>query len=235
MHTPKPADIHPHATPVIVQLAERWSSRAFADEPIADADLLSLMEAARWSASSYNEQPWRFLIATQDDEATYAKAIDCVMDMNRAWAATAPVLLVTFVKKTLTLNGKPNPAAQHDLGLAIGSLSAQATHLGINLHQMGGVFHDQIHEAFAVPDDFHAFTIIALGYPGDPSTLTDERLLEAESAARQRHAIDALVFGEAFGKPYGFEFESDFESESDSEDFDHSDEFDEDEEQDDEA
>ena len=46
--------------PIQQLIARRWSPYAFADRPVADDDLRSVFEAARWSASSHNERPWRY-------------------------------------------------------------------------------------------------------------------------------------------------------------------------------
>jgi len=51
--------------PIHELLAERWSPYGFEDRPVAQADLRSLFEAARWAASSYNEQPWNFFCCDQ--------------------------------------------------------------------------------------------------------------------------------------------------------------------------
>ena len=40
---------------------ERWSPRSFSPEPMKLADLKKLIDAARWSPSTLNEQPWVFL------------------------------------------------------------------------------------------------------------------------------------------------------------------------------
>jgi hypothetical protein len=51
--------------PIHELLARRWSPYAFADRAVSEDDLCSLFEAARWAASSYNEQPWSYLVATK--------------------------------------------------------------------------------------------------------------------------------------------------------------------------
>ena len=53
--------------PIHSLLAERWSPRAFSDEPVSSEQLGSILEAARWAPSCYNEQPWRFVVATRSD------------------------------------------------------------------------------------------------------------------------------------------------------------------------
>ncbi|MEK7839203.1 MAG: nitroreductase family protein, partial [candidate division NC10 bacterium] len=117
--------------PIQELLAIRWSPYAFDSRPMSKADVRSLFEAARWAASSYNEQPWRYLVATQDEPEEFAKLLSCLIEANQAWAKAAPLLAVSVASLNFQLNGKPNKAAIHDLGLAAGSLTLEATARGL--------------------------------------------------------------------------------------------------------
>jgi nitroreductase len=185
---------------VIAPIRDRWSPRAFADRPVSQQALRSVLEAARWAPSSFNEQPWRFLVATRDDPAAFATALSCLREKNAAWARSAPVLLLTVVKRTFSNSGGENRTAQHDLGLAIGNLTAQATALGLSLHQMGGVRLERIREVYAVPEEYEPVTAIALGYRADPEALPDD-LQAKERRERSRKPLSELVFSGAFGRP----------------------------------
>ena len=59
--------------PVHELITKRWSPYVFADKSVSEADLKSLFEAARWAASSYNEQPWRYIVATKADPAAFSR------------------------------------------------------------------------------------------------------------------------------------------------------------------
>lgn len=175
-------------------LRERWSPRAFSSKLVTRDLLLKLMEAARWAASTFNEQPWRFVVATKQDPEDFAKALSCLVDGNQTWAKHAPVLILTFVKETFTHNDKPNRNADHDLGLAVGNLTTQASAEGLVVHQMGGILLDRIREVYGVPEGFHPATAIAVGYQGDPDSLEDEGLRKSELAARTRKPLEQMVF-----------------------------------------
>src|SRR2546425_13197566 len=103
--------------PVLPVIAERWSPYAFDPRPVERDKLLSCLEAARWAPSSYNEQPWTFILAERTDAAEFARMLDCLVEGNRVWAQNAGVLLLTVVAKNFVKNGKPNRAAEHDIGL----------------------------------------------------------------------------------------------------------------------
>lgn len=170
----------------------RWSPRAFDSKPIDQATLNTLFEAMRWAPSAMNEQPWR-VIYTNKGEDAHQQIVDALMPGNQPWAVNAPVLLVTVVKKTYTMNGAANGAARHDLGLAVGNLSLQATHEGISMHQMGGIYSNKLQEIFNLPEDFEPVTVIALGYVGDPESLPED-LKARELAKRTRKTIDEFTF-----------------------------------------
>jgi nitroreductase len=186
--------------PVHELISGRWSPRAFSDRPVEPEKLLSVLEAARWAASSANEQPWAFLVATRDDPKNYEAVAGVLVDSNRIWAEKAPVLIIAFAHTQFAKSGNPNRYAFHDVGLAVANLSFQATALGLTLHQMAGFKADEARTAFNVPADWQPVSVIALGYPGDPESLA-EKLREREIAQRERKPLDTFVFSETWGHP----------------------------------
>lgn len=186
--------------PVHELISERWSSRAFAQRPVEPEKLLSILEAARWAASSANEQPWAFLVATSDHPKNHEAIAGVLVDSNRTWAEKAPVLILPFAHTQFTKNGNPNRYAFHDVGQAVANLSLQATALGLTVHQMGGFKADEAREKFSVPADWQPVSVIALGYPGDPESLA-ENFREREIAQRQRKPLDTFIFSDSWGHP----------------------------------
>jgi H+/Cl- antiporter ClcA/nitroreductase len=188
--------------PILEALRIRWSPLAFADTPVPTDTLLSLFEAARWSASSFNEQPWRFVIGTRDrDPETFEKLLSTLIDANAAWARHAPVLVLAVAKKTFTANGSANRVAGYDVGQAVGSLTVQATAADLYLHQMGGFSVEKAIAAFAIPDDFEPIAVIALGFLGDGSSLSDPQRARHEDPVRQRRPLTQTVFGGTWDSP----------------------------------
>lgn len=190
----------PTQHPVLDAIAQRWSPRAFAETPVEPEKLRSLFEAARWAASSYNEQPWRFIVATKQDRGAYEKALDCLVEANQAWAKAAPVLVLTAVSTRFNKNGKPNRCASHDLGAAAAHLALEATNLGLVIHQMAGINPSKVQATYGVPDGFEPQTAIAIGYPGQADDLPEQWMRDAESAERSRNAFDDFVFTGQWGK-----------------------------------
>ena len=189
--------------PVNELISRRWSPKAFSNREIADSQLRSLFEAARWAASSFNEQPWAFVIARKQDEEEYKRALACLSEKNAEWARTAPVIFFTFCKERLARNDKPNFHAAHDLGMAMGNFCAEATARGLLLHQMGGILRDEIRQAYSVPEGWTPVAAAALGYAADPADL-DPGTAEQEKRPRTRKPLSDMAFSGLFGAAANF-------------------------------
>ena len=186
--------------PILQVLAERWSPYGFEDRSVSEADLRSLFEAARWAASSYNEQPWNYLVATRENPQEFGRLLSCLVEANQAWAKAAPVLVLGIVHLQFAKNNQDNRAAVHDLGLAAGNLVAEATARGLSVHQMIGILPDKAREIYQIPEHFEAWTAMAIGYKADPAKLPDT-LKERDLAPRQRKPLSEFVFTGHWGKP----------------------------------
>lgn len=189
--------------PIHELLHRRWSPLGFADRPVEAAKLLSVLEAARWAPSSFNEQPWSLILATKDNPAEFERLLACLVEGNQQWAKDAPVLMLSVAKLQFSRNDKPNRHAQHDVGLAVGNLVIQATALGLVVHQMAGFHVEKARETFAIPEGYEPVAAIALGYPGDPNDLP-ERLRERELTARTRKPLAEFIFSGKWGQPSPF-------------------------------
>jgi nitroreductase len=184
--------------PIHDLIAERWSPYAFADRAVSDDDLRSLFEAARWAASSYNEQPWSYLVATNADPAEFQRLLSCLVEGNQVWAKAAPVLALGCTSLNFVRNGKPNAAAVHDLGLASANLCLEATARGLFVHQMIGILPDKAREVYAIPEGVQPLTGLAIGYAADAGTLP-ENLQGRDLAPRTRKRLAEFVFSGKWG------------------------------------
>jgi nitroreductase len=184
---------------VLPAVLHRWSPRSFADRDVSAEDLKKVFEAARWAASSYNEQPWRYLVGTRGSE-TYKKIFSTLIPFNQSWAGTAPVLILGVASTKFSHNGAPNGYGLHDLGAASSYLTLQASELGLKTHQMAGFDHEAARKAFGIPEDYVLGSVIALGYLGEPAALGNEQMISMEVAPRERKPLSEVVlsaWGEA--------------------------------------
>lgn len=186
--------------PVHDLIKHRWSPRSFENRPVEHAKLRSLFEAARWAASSFNAQPWYYIVATKDEPEAYKKILDTFVEFNQGWAKGAPVLAISVASHKFPHNGEPNRHAFHDVGQATATLAIEATNLGLAVHQMAGLDPEKARKNFGIPEGYEAVAGIAIGYPGDAASLPDQ-LRERELAPRERKALDSFVFDGAWGKP----------------------------------
>ena len=161
------------SAPIHDVLKHRWSPRAFDARPIEPEKLRSLFEAARWAPSSFNDQPWRFIVGTKDDPATFKRILESLVEVNQAWAKNAAVLILAVAKLKFDHSGESNRHAFHDVGLAVGNLIVQATDLGLGVHQMAGFSPQKAREHFHIPEGYDPVSVLAIGYPGDPASLPD--------------------------------------------------------------
>jgi nitroreductase len=193
MHKPAATD-----HPIHELIRERWSPRAFSEQPIPADVLQSLFEAARWTPSSSNEQPWAFLVATKDDPEFHAKLLSTLVESNQVWAKNAPVLGIAVSELQFARSGHPNGNAFYDTGAALAYLTVEATSRGLFVHQMAGFDPQKATELFQIPNNWEPIAAFAVGYPGDPESLP-QNLRERELAPRSRKAISEFVMSGGWG------------------------------------
>lgn len=198
MRKPAPTD-----HPVHELIRERWSPRAFSEEPIPAEVLRSLFEAARWAPSSNNEQPWAFLVATKDDQEFHEKMVSTLVEFNQTWAKHAPVLAMAISELAFARNGHPNRNAFYDTGAAVAHLTTEATARGLLVHQMAGFDPHKAIELFSIPTGWEPIAAFVIGYPGNPQNLP-EPLREREHAPRTRKPLDEFVMSGSWSRPASF-------------------------------
>ncbi|MBX2895064.1 MAG: nitroreductase family protein [Cyclobacteriaceae bacterium] len=185
------------AYPVLTEIKERRSKRAYSTTTVGEETIQSLFEAARWAPSSMNEQPWVYIYAVADNKELWNKIFASLNDSNKIWAQQAPLLVVSLARKTLLRNGVINGAAKYDVGAANALLSLQATHAGLNVHQMGGYNKQVLIDNLNIPETHEPTVVMAIGYPGDPESLP-ENLKAREVAPRERYTQDFFVMTKPF-------------------------------------
>jgi len=180
-------------------LQRRYSPRAFSGEPVEEGAIHQLFEAVRWAPSSYNEQPWSFIIATPEEES-FQMLLDLLNEGNRVWAARAGLLGLAVARKHFSRNGRPNRHAWHDVGQALAYLTFQAMDLGLYVHQMAGFDPDRSRQAFSISEDYEAVTAFAVGYVGDSKQLPENQARSERSPQKRRHQ-EKFVFRGKWGDP----------------------------------
>lgn len=186
--------------PIDTTLANRWSGRAYdSAKGVTHAQVITLLEAARWAPSCFGDQPWRFIVWNKgSDAASWQQAFDCLVPGNQDWVKNSPLLLLICADTLFGHNQKPNRWAQYDTGAAAENLCLQAASMGLMAHQMGGFDADKTRKEFNIPEQYTLMAMVAVGYPADIATLAGEALAK-ETAERVRKPLSDLFFDAAWG------------------------------------
>ncbi len=180
---------HRHSDyPIDKLFLERWSPRAFTDEQMSEADLMTLFEAARWAPSSYNSQPWRFIYGRRGTPH-FDRMLSLLVEFNQGWAKSASVLVTLVSNSTMLPPGKDTPVPSHshsmDAGSAWASFAFQATLMGWQAHGMVGFDKERAFAELGVPVGYRVEQMIAIGRPGDKTML-------AEAMAAREHPSERI-------------------------------------------
>ena len=173
-------------------ITKRKSILAFSNKEVSKDDLKLLFEAARWAPSAYNAQPWRFAIAQKGKDKIYDDFYSLLMEGNKTWAGSAPILVLS-VAEVKDYKNRSNRFAFHDLGMAVGNLLTQATSMGLFVHQMGGYDMEGARRLLNIPKNFEPGAMMAVGYKGEIDDLSED-LKNRELAKRERKDIEEFVF-----------------------------------------
>jgi nitroreductase len=191
----------PNVYPIEDLIKKRWSPVAFDDHAIEMQTILSLFEAARWAPSSFNEQPWSFIVADKSNPEAFEHMLQCLSEGNQAWARAASLLILAVAKLHFDHNGKPNRHAWYDTGAAVMNLVLQATAQDLHAHQMAGFSASKVREMYRIPDTHEPVTAIAIGYAGDSELLSDA-LRKRNDAPRKRKPVSEFVYAGSWKHRY---------------------------------
>ena len=178
---------------VLESIKNRWSPRSFAEKQINKEIISSILEAARWSPSAFNEQPWRFVLGIKNEGDNYSKIFESLVEFNKNWAKNAPVLIVSCGKTNFTHNNKSNNYVAYDTGQSVAYLTMQALSENIYVHQMAGFDKVMLKNNLNISEGLEVFAVMALGYLDSPEKLSED-LKKLELTERQRKTQNDLIF-----------------------------------------
>ena len=187
----KGSDLRQSDYPIDTLFLDRWSPRAMSGEPLSEAELMTLFEAAHWAPSSGNSQPWRFLYARRDTEH-WPLFFDLLAEGNKTWCHRAAALIVFISRTTHEQSGRVLNTHSYDTGSAWVSLAYQAWMKGLVAHGMAGFDYARAKTALNVPDDFTVNAMAAVGRPGPKEDLPPQHL--SREFPGQRKPVSELVF-----------------------------------------
>lgn len=170
--TPIVAEHRSPSSEIAPLILNRWSARAMSGDSIPENEFMPLFEAARWAASSRNNQPWRFRYATRNSEE-WESFFGLLSDGNQRWAGQAALLIVILSHSTYEESGEPNRNHSFETGGAWANLALEGIRRGFVVHPMQGFDETATREVLSVPPDVRVEIMTAIGKPGDPTTLAE--------------------------------------------------------------
>ena len=174
---------------IMPEIKTRFAARAFNGRPLPQETFNALVEAASFAPSCFNEQPWRFVVATGE---RFDSLLHCLTEKNQSWCKRAAGLILLVSKKTFTQNGKPNFWHLSDAGCAAGFLMLEAERRGLYAHPMAGFSKPKARETFQIDEDFEIIQVIAVGEPGDVSELSED-LQAIEFPKPRKHYAELML------------------------------------------
>lgn len=187
--------------PILPLLTERRSPRAYTSQPVSAEVLQQLFTAAGSAASCFGEQPWRFIVGSQETSPeAFQKILGTLAEFNQGWAKKASALAIAVAKNTFSHDSNSNAWARHDVGQAVATLAIQGVELGVQIHQMAGFSADAARTAFHIPADYELVSVFTIGYPGEVAALP-EALQQRELAPRTRKPLAEFMFEGGWPKP----------------------------------
>jgi nitroreductase len=177
-------------------IKERRSVRTFSQEPVADALVLEVLEAARLAPSWANTQTWRFIVVK--DAKTRQRLSETLGAANPCRRAIADAPVVICLASLLGSAGmfKGGPATDkgdwfmYDAGIAMEHVVLAAWSLGLGTCHVGAFDAAKAEEILAVPSGYSIVSLTPLGYfsPGSHGT--------------PRKPMKEIAYLDAFGEPY---------------------------------
>lgn len=174
--------------PLLQEINERRSIRAFTKQEIEPAKLDLLWAAAQWAPSSSNKQDWHFYALT----GAAIQKMQPVLSRGNQWALEAPLLLGVTHNYSAEEEQKPAAYGMYDVALSVMSLILEAEHQGLKAHQIAGFDKELFTEVLNIPATQKPAVMVPVGYEGDTTQL-DERTQEKEKKPRIRKELSEII------------------------------------------
>ena len=147
----------------ILELAsKRHSPRAFNGTGLTWNDLADGFEAARLSSSSYNNQPWRFVVALRG-ETGFEALLETAVDANRKWMKDAGAIVGVMASNVLEKTGETDHAALLGVGMAVAAMELSFTEKGLASMQVGGFDRGAFKSLLQLPSHLVPVSLLAVG------------------------------------------------------------------------
>lgn len=185
---------------VVEAIRARRARRALQVRPIEDEKVDALVEAARLSASCFNNQPWRLMFVRNDPALAALKA---AMSKGNEWTSRAQLIIAVAARQEDDCHlSDGRDYFLFDCGLAIGQLELRATELGLLAHPIAGYDPIKVKESLGIPPEYVVITLVICGYLGGDEALLSEKQKGWERTRPERKPVSENVFLDRWANPY---------------------------------
>ena len=156
-------------------IARRVSCRSYKPDPVPQAHLLQILEAARLAPSACNQQPWRFAVVRDPELRRRIVEEGFLPGIKMTWAIAAPVHVVVGMQTSFltdrlaaSVSGVDYPWV--DIGIAGEHLVLAATELGLGTCWIGWIKPRAIASLASWPRSVKPVVVITVGYSSEAET-----------------------------------------------------------------
>jgi nitroreductase len=188
---------------ILVELKNRKSPLVFSEKDVEKDKLDALVEAARWAPSCSNNQSWNYVFVHKDHSAR--QALEEALSLGNGWARKAPYLVAVSANPEEDCKNNGLPYYAYNAGLSVMSLTVEAEHQGLRVHQMAGWKEPNVKKALGFPKNHRVVVLFAFGYEGDVKRVWDkleQRIKDRLAEPRKRKPVNENFFVDFFGKAY---------------------------------
>jgi nitroreductase len=186
---------------ILAEIKNRKSPLVFDEKNVEKEKLDSLIEAARWAPSCFNNQPWNYVFVNKKDPAR--NDFEDSLSLGNGWAKKAPYIVAVGANPENDCKTNDLPYYSYDLGLSVMSMVIEAEHQGLRVHQMAGWDEKKVKKALGFPENYRVIVLFVLGYEADVKRIWDkleERMKDKLAKPRTRKQPNDNFFFGKFGK-----------------------------------
>lgn len=160
---------------VMQAILDRRSVRKYTDEPVSKEDILTILEAGRWSPSGLNNQPWRFLVI-MDGDGRKEKLAECTK--YSALVENCKALVGVFLDRDAMYSELKD---HQTAGACLQNMMLAAHSIGLGTVWLGEIVNqsEKVLEALSLdPTSLEVMAFLAIGHPAHPGASSRKSLEE---------------------------------------------------------
>ncbi len=177
-------------------IVTRRSIRKFKDDPVSDAQVELLLQAAHLAPSGSNTQPWTYIVVRSEE--TRRKVME--VSHEQKWMMQAPVFLVCVADLGVRIKEGDLPAINEesalpevkliirDAAISVDHLVLQAESMGLGTCWVAWFRNEEIRPVLGIPDSHYVVAVVPVGVP------------DQTPMPRPRKEFGSMIYREKWGQ-----------------------------------